>query len=366
MRRDISYFDNIDTLRFSAFLLVFISHIFFANNAILDESLSSLKVNLAPYAKIGVSFFFTLSSFLITWVALNTASGRAELRRFYIRRALRILPLYLLVIVLAYFAFPYVAKQFEFTPPKLPNIIWFLSFTANFYIGYVSNEMLFFLVFLWSIAVEEQFYFVWGVVLYLFRKYMLHIIIAFTIVFAVFILLHAFGYIQTVYYHTLYYLPNFSCGGFLAYIAFHKSGPYQFFVTRPKWVWASLYVTLAVALLFTEQLGTAMFVPTLKHLIFIALFGLVLFDQCFNDHRLFDIGKIRAFNYLGKISFGLYCWHGVVLTLIKKALECFEYDEAYFHIFIIYPFVVLLFTVLIASASYRYIEYPFLKLKEYF
>jgi peptidoglycan/LPS O-acetylase OafA/YrhL len=105
---------------------------------------------------LGVRFFFVISGFLITHLLLQeyNGTGSINLRNFYIRRALRILPVYFV------FLFVVFILQF-FTSWYQPTITWIgnLTFTTNFFptSGQTTH--------LWSLAVEEQFYLLWPLVL---------------------------------------------------------------------------------------------------------------------------------------------------------------------------------------------------------
>lgn len=104
---------------------------------------------------LGVRFFFVISGFLITWLMLQEEqrTGTVNLKNFYLRRALRILPVYL--------AFLGVLALLQvFTPFEQSALAWFgnLTFTTNYINdGHSSNH-------LWSLAVEEQFYLIWPAV----------------------------------------------------------------------------------------------------------------------------------------------------------------------------------------------------------
>ncbi len=104
---------------------------------------------------LGVRFFFCISGFLITYLMLQEAdrTGRMSLRDFYVRRTLRILPVYFLFLAVLF------GLQ-QFTPLKLSSAEWFssLTFTVNFGSKQWVNGHL------WSLAVEEQFYLCWPVV----------------------------------------------------------------------------------------------------------------------------------------------------------------------------------------------------------
>lgn len=105
---------------------------------------------------LGVRFFFVISGFLITWLLLKeqAQTGAISVRRFYARRALRILPVYFTFLAVAF-------VLWRFLPLHYEKINWAanLTFTTNFFpLTWTTGH-------LWSLAVEEQFYLVWPVLL---------------------------------------------------------------------------------------------------------------------------------------------------------------------------------------------------------
>ncbi|MCB0381243.1 MAG: acyltransferase, partial [Flavobacteriales bacterium] len=96
------------------------------------------------------------------------------------------------------------------------------------------------------------------------------------------------------------------------------------------------------------------------------LFALFILEQSYGKNRFFNPGKSKILNHLGKISYGLYCFHGVVITILIKALEQFSFAETYWHVFLIYPIIILIATIFISHISFKYFENYFLKLKSKF
>src|SRR6476660_5257777 len=103
------FFPNLDGLRFFAFFLVYLQHAFGDLLAEIGQPgfwLGRLQTNVSGAGGIGVSFFFVLSGFLITYLILREIQlyGFLDVRAFYIRRSLRIWPLYYAVIIFGFFA----------------------------------------------------------------------------------------------------------------------------------------------------------------------------------------------------------------------------------------------------------------------
>lgn len=171
------YYPNLNTLRFIAASLVIIHHI---------EQMKSL-FGIANFwhvpffeviGKLGVVLFFVLSGFLITTLLLDEKDhkGKIDVGHFYLRRVLRIWPVYYLIVVLGFFVWPYLpfleipGKDIfpEVLGHRMPNILFYLTIFAN--LGVVIYGSVPYTSQSWSIATEEQFYLFWPFVVICFSK----------------------------------------------------------------------------------------------------------------------------------------------------------------------------------------------------
>lgn len=170
------YFDYLDSLRFFAFFVVFIAHaaILFP---ISSDWFYPFYRNILSHGSYGVNFFFILSGFLISFLLLNEKkeTGLVSVRTFYLKRVLRIWPLYYIVFALSIFILPVIvswvgANYIEGNLKTFPNlsmeigqsgIWWFFAFLGNFYRAHDWGLTPFALGVLWSVCVEEQFYLFW-------------------------------------------------------------------------------------------------------------------------------------------------------------------------------------------------------------
>src|SRR5688572_13303181 len=165
------YFENLDGLRFLCFLSVFFVHCF---NTEIPELKSApllyfVKKDLFGNGILGVNFFFVLSGFLITFLLIEEKklNGQIHLRKFWIRRILRIWPLFYFCVFFGFVIFPWLKQAFGQVPLSNGNIWAYLTFTNNFdYLKALPDSSV--LSVLWSVAIEEQFYLVWPIVLYVF------------------------------------------------------------------------------------------------------------------------------------------------------------------------------------------------------
>jgi peptidoglycan/LPS O-acetylase OafA/YrhL len=360
-----SYFPNLDGLRFFAFIHVFISHAFVDRAAAHSSFFSSLKSYLAP-GFFGIDLFFVLSGFLITWTLLEERflNRSINLKNYFARRSLRIWPLYFLLVGIG-FAIHYLGKQKGFDLEPIPDIHWFLLFILNFYISINGPYFMFLLVFLWSVAVEEQFYVLWGFAMRFLKRSFPHLCIILILASLYFRYTHLRSNNMLVF-HSLSVAGNFACGALFAHACFYKSELFKTLNRFKKGTWVRIYVLLFVLYALYSRLFNAPAAIVFEKFVFAILFCLVLYDQCFNTDRNFNAGSNRVVNYLGKISYGLYCFHGLVLTFVVYFTDKLEFMNIPVTAYLLVPLASLGLTILMAHLSYRYFETPFLNLKKKF
>ena len=122
------------------------------------------------YGWLGVDLFFVLSGFLITDILLTTVNTPRYFRNFYARRVLRIFPLYYLVLVLFIFVFPLFPRFILYSPYYPQNQGWFWLYFQNWLFIVKPAGNISALFHFWSLAVEEQFYLVWPLLVFLLKK----------------------------------------------------------------------------------------------------------------------------------------------------------------------------------------------------
>lgn len=357
-----TYFPNLDATRFFAFIPVFFTHVFFSQNpAVLNSETYHFVETHLKVGILGLDYFFVLSSFLITWIILEEyqLAGEFNFKNFVLRRSLRIWPLYFLIVGVGF-----IAAQF-FTTAQLPPLPYFLLFILNFYIVQQGDAFLFFLVILWSVSVEEQFYFCWAIMLKFLKKYLLpfcFILIGISLLFRWMNLTDQ----KKLYFHTASTLANFSIGALVAYLSFYRTKAFHFLKTLPKIQIFSIYFLMFLNIIFYKSIYCTSLLQTFERLIFSLFFGFIIFEQSFCTESIFRFGKWKWSNYLGNASFGLYCYHGVIITIFIKLSEHYGWSFSAFQIFILNPLLLLALTIAVTIASYEIYERKFLILKDKF
>ena len=352
------FFPHLDGLRFIAFLTVFISHI--------AVFIFPGKIQFLAQGDLGVSFFFVLSGFLITYLLLceKDSTGRIHLSFFYLRRILRIWPVYYMTlavgIILAVIPFTETLFPVSFQLADLP---WYTGFIANFYLMHGDGNTI--LAVLWSISVEEQFYFFWPLIFSRLRKNLAQLFLSLVIIGATCYRYFNAETYSTVEYGTLSVMSDLAIGALVGYAMYR----YRDIQNYTSTVFSStgrvvaLYFALTCMILVKVYMSSVYpinaWYVALEPLIFSILFAGVIVEQNYSEYSWYKIGTSKVLNYLGKISYGLYAYHMIAIFLVWQVIGRGSMAE---NIGIVFGSFAL--TLLLAQLSYQYVEKRILKLKD--
>jgi peptidoglycan/LPS O-acetylase OafA/YrhL len=353
------YQPELDGLRFYAFLGVFVYHTLPQQPAFyrgLHLPLPSLWAAVASSGASGVDLFFTLSAFLITTLLLRERgqTGGISLRLFYIRRILRIWPLYFAVLAVAVVLAHTVPGQ------SLPwyYVAGYLLFVGN-WINVAFGHPLSVCGPLWTVSIEEQFYLVWPVLMKMLERR--GMIIAAAVAF----LLATLSQIVVV-------LAGLS-PGYIYYGSFSRSGSLALgillalFADRLPGLTRGMRGLLLAAGLagwigssgwLIDQPGSLDMRAVLGRLVASVGAVAILYAGLGSRSRLVRSEWVVR---LGKISYGLYMLHFIGLLVVIDLLH-----PRWGWTLLATKALGLALTVLLAWASYRWVESPFLRLKDRF
>lgn len=347
------YMPQLDGIRAIAVLMVFVSH------WVPWTSQAGL-----PWGNVGVDLFFVLSGFLITDILLQGRRYVEEgsqglfltLRQFYIRRILRIFPLYYAFLLVYALAAPHPANGL--TP-------WLWTYTLNLFRVLVDNHWEGPISHLWSLSVEEQFYLVWPwIILLTPRRLLLPALLVSVAVGPVAkTILAMYGLPEgAIRFFTLSRLDTLAMGGLLAY-AVTQYGLQAVVKSRAVdgLFWIGMPIFCAVVGLRAAGIGsTSWMILELSAETLLCGWVVLRAAQGFGG----PIGRMLASGplvYLGKISYGLYLLHKPIPDVLRE----FGVDTNR-----IPPGIdFLLYTglaILVASLSWYLLEAPINSLKRHF
>lgn len=356
------YYPQLDVIRGLSLIAVFFFHAYHPKST--GTLIQNLFVFFHSQLGLGLDVFFILSSFLLTYLGITEyqLKGTFSFKKYFIRRILRIWPLYFLFIILSFFVVPMLASRYG-VGITMPPVYYYVFFIANFYL----SDHVFFLRILWTLSIEEQFYLFWGICLLFFQAWLRYVIAIIALISIVFNLVQAANE-QSVYFHTITYLIDMMAGAYAAYCLINKN----FFLTfiRDFASWKRICFYLFLPVLFTAYyFMDKIFVGSLNYLlavfvklIFVSYVAILILDQMVNDTGLFRLRRIASIAFIGKISYGLYVFHGLIITV-----GLFMFPKFSFRIASVWQAIILFgITFIVALCSYYLVERPFLKMKSRF
>lgn len=357
------YFPNLNGLRFIAAFLVITCHIelikSFPN---IDHYWGTLPF-IGIIGSLGVVLFFVLSGFLITYLLLSEELKyhHISIKNFYVRRILRIWPLYLLIILLAFLILPNIDF---FTLPGLEKeivykgiflkIILYLFFLPNLVFPLFGTYS--YATHTWSIGTEEQYYLAWPFILRLFKKNRISLMF-----FIVLVYLLIAGALTSDYsnfiphkqvikdFFTNFHIDCLAIGSFFALLLFQKSRFLKLFIN--KYLFYITVIFVCTIMLF------GIHIPYIHTQFYATLFGIVIINFAANSEINISLEN-KILNYLGKISYGLYMYHPICIVLSLQLARIIDFTSNW----LLYP-LSFIFTIFISAISYRFYESIFLRYK---
>ena len=329
---------RLDTLRTVAILMVIASHHY-------------LVVELG-WA--GVDLFFVLSGFLITRILRSSFTRRSYWSRFYLKRAVRILPPLLILFVVAFLLSRHI---------PLPTFIGYGLFLGNVMNVTKYRNGLF--VVLWSLAVEEHFYIFWPFAVRFLSRRNLLLLLAAVLVTEPILRSLATPHVSTfepIFLLTPFRLDGLAAGAMLALLTEHVAA--ERWLSR--WSFPGLLATAAVfgllrSLLptFTRDQNSVSFNGAGYTLIAATCFFIVAWVLLLPKGSINTLLSAPPLVYLGRISYGMYLLHIIVITVLKKRLHIPFGVDGITETQRIFP-LELAITIGLAAISFQFYEKPIL------
>ncbi|MEH0155854.1 acyltransferase [Limibacter armeniacum] len=375
--KHIQYFPGLNALRFIAAYLVVLHH---AESVKLGRGFFHLHdYTLFSLGGLSVTFFFVLSGFLISYLLFKELEKKNDVsvRKFYMRRVLRIWPLYFLMVLTGLVIVPTALTMLgaDYQLPYDPGeVAWmyvlFLPFAVNALFGHTI------LYPLWSIGVEEVFYITWAPIVKFFSKYLINIFIGIIII-----------RLSLDYYFTFIdpthpfvaslvrqlQIDAMAFGGLGAYFIYHTQksiSSMQLFTKKWQLILFAVIVVRCTChnfLMNDTSVGGFIYQVFFATPVFSSLFTYFLFlwmiiNVSLNVKTLFRL-EHPIMNKLGDISYGIYMYHLTIVFAIVFVLGDFLAGLPTAVGFILYHLMVIVSVISVSYLSKTYFEDQFLKLK---
>lgn len=352
------YLPGLNGLRAIAALAVVISHVtlglgeFGLDNKIFGVDLegNAKGLDLAGY---GVTIFFTLSGFLITYLLLKEKEvAKINIKNFYVRRILRIWPLYYLYFTVSLLTI-YIYRH-TFATSSLP---YYVFLAAN--IPFIIGNTLPFLAHYWSLGVEEQFYLFFPQIAKLSNKKLFNISIGLILFFLLLKLFFWILYkkfdinipytaINVTRFHTMLI-------GVLGAILYYNKNTRFLKISTHK-----ITQIISWIVIFALMLNRFHIASIIDGEIVSVVTVFLIMGQITKRNNIINLEN-SVCDFIGKISYGIYVVHPLLIFYFSKLLGNFNSDDVVNYLFV-YALIITS-TILLAYLSYEYFERRFLKQK---
>ena len=301
-----------------------------------------------------VYMFFSLSGFLIIRQLFieKSVTDSVNLRKFFLRRILRIFPLYYLILTFGLLHYrlilPFFGFDYESNYNLVCGILLSYTFFPNIFASYSPGGII---EILWSIGIEEQFYLLIAPLIFSipFKK-IIQFLVLFTILFFLVYFSESLSFLRN--YKMLFFYFSFS--GLCSIMSINKRINFHAF----KYLIFFLFIVYFITPIFRNNLTDFYY-----HLLSMILFGLTL---CAFAEKPIKLLENKLLIYLGKISYGVYMYHAIMmqfvgLIFLKSNLHL---KISSLNSIIIFNLLVLVSTIITAHLSFKYFESYFLNLKD--
>ncbi len=352
------YYPTLDGLRGLAILLVVLYH----NFGFIKQSY---------FGWLGVDLFFVLSGFLITSILMDSLGEKNYLRNFYMRRVLRIFPLFYLCLIIFLIILPMMGRLGGQLDYYTRHQAWLWTYLQNWLFIFKPTQSTDTLHHLWSLAVEEQYYLFWPPVILLIRKpkallALLGFVLLSVIALRYLVWIYQVDNLKYFNLYTFSRVDGICIGSMLALL--HKIRPD--FLRR----YTSL-VVLAMAgfnflfYFFNRYYNfTFPYLAIIGYTTFAVMFALLVYEGVKKENKVVEIlFNNRFMRFFGKISYGLYVYHWPMYVLLSGVLTTWLLENASFlPSRLTASLICTALAIILSVISFRYFESYFIRKKKWY
>ena len=357
-------FGGLSAIRGLAAMLVVVHHIELYNKRDSQSSLHEtlLGPSLHVLGRHSVEVFFVLSGFLITYLLKHEleTTRKIDLKRFWIRRTLRIWPLYFVVVVIAFVLLPLLAfepaasgshfgKLLTEQHGQRSTLVWYfvfflpnLALSRGHVVPGVSQA--------WSIGVEEQFYFLWPLMISITKKHFWILC---------FIVIAKPAFCHFLHVSATMFPIEFMGWGALGALWFYRFQPAAKRILSIRWLRVAVSIVFLACWVTPVSASSNPLLTSIRGAVFIV--GLLFVTSIFETRR-----EPAVLKWLGKYSYGIYMLHPAWMFLMLTLLPV-DRSESFRLSHMVRDYSLVGGATLVSAwLSYKYLEHPFLSVKEKF
>ncbi|HKY73215.1 MAG TPA: acyltransferase [Nitrospira sp.] len=356
---------ELDGFRAAAVLMIFVHHLFFGWP--LDPAAFSwmprVVVEAIAHGWLGVDLFFILSGFLITGILLDSRQSAHYFRNFYMRRTLRIVPLYFTCILLMSFAYPGAGAYFVL------SLLFLANFHYQFGVSAPHGPSIF-----WSLAIEEHFYLLWPLLVRLLTRTSLFALTV-ILVFGTPILRGICAYLGMdpelqIYLYSFFRFDGLALGAILALWVrsryYSRDSAWTLAGVLLGFVFLVTVIGWPFGIMGTKTVASLAFRYTQAQFVFASAIALAL---AYRGSRITGILRSRFARITADLSYCIYLIHLALGDAYYSVLHSSGLNDEYFGplgALAVRSLVIATLTFGLAALSKRFLEDPFLRLKRYF
>lgn len=353
----IKYFENFDCLRFLLASYVLLFHYYgIVYNQQEDITIFYTLSNFITRNGIAaVSCFFVLSGFLITYLTqVEQRGNKFNIFYFWLKRALRIWPLYFIILTIGFMV-----------QGSLNGLFYYIPFLANVEVIYRNEFQNGILFPLWSVAIEEQFYFFFPLLIFFFKLKKTKSYLIFFSILIIISTIYQFNVasnITKIRYSTLSCITDLSIGGLFATLSLNSERFLNRFRNLKLYLIVVIYFLGIIYLYGRVYFYNYPVVIFTQHLILSLFFAFILMEQTFSENSFFKLKRFKVFSSWGKYTYGIYMYHAFILGGVMMLMEAFSVTNDLM-VLVVTPAVILLLTILLSKLSFNYLELPINRLR---
>lgn len=376
VEKDKIFFPGLNGIRFIAAFSVIIHHVeqtkYFANL----PNLWGKNVLIDSLGHRGVSLFFTLSGFLITYLLMAEIrkTGTVNVVKFYIRRTLRIWPLYYFIVLFTFFVLPFIVTlpgiSGEHHTGFYTKLFLYLILIPNIARQLYGNSLVLGSNQAWSVGIEEQFYAYWPWLIRWFKDHILKFLVVFvlikiTISAILMLLIEHFPEASWIRYANFastawrfLQIEQMAVGAIGAYVLFYGIKPVVKIIYHPVVMWGAFAAILGSLMVHASFLGFS--------IVEAVLYTVAIVNISTNPGCPVKLNS-QWLQKMGDISYGIYMYHTICLAVVIRLLMDLGLHNSSWIVFNVLMYTVPgVLTLAVSWLSYRYVESWFIRLKARF